>query len=73
MIDDFWKEEKEKHDNYFKLKGKCLGYIQKPCISCGRIRVEKYDNGNLICEKCGVDQKTGLIYENKYGNELKID
>jgi len=32
--------------------GKCLGYTGKPCPNCGRFRVERYENGKEICEKC---------------------
>lgn len=32
--------------------GKCLGYTGEECESCGRVRVEKYENGKTVCEKC---------------------
>lgn len=32
--------------------GKCLGYTGKPCPNCGRVRLERYDNGKEVCEKC---------------------
>jgi hypothetical protein len=32
--------------------GKCLGYTGKPCANCGRYRVERYENGHEICDKC---------------------
>lgn len=32
--------------------GKCLGYTGTPCPNCGRYRLEKYENGKEICEKC---------------------
>jgi ribosomal protein L37AE/L43A len=33
--------------------GKCLGYSGDPCPICGRFRLERYENGKEICEKCG--------------------
>lgn len=33
--------------------GKCLGYAARPCPNCGRLRLERYENGNEVCEKCG--------------------
>lgn len=32
--------------------GECLGYTGTPCPSCGRYRLERYENGNEVCEKC---------------------
>ena len=34
------------------LKGELLGYIDMDCPKCNRHRVEKYQNGELRCEKC---------------------
>lgn len=33
--------------------GKCYGYCNKPCPNCGRLRLEVYENGKQVCEKCG--------------------
>ena len=33
--------------------GKCLGYDSEPCPNCGRVRLENYENGKQVCEKCG--------------------
>lgn len=33
--------------------GRCFGYISEPCPECGRVRVEAYENGEHVCEKCG--------------------
>ncbi len=33
--------------------GLCLGYSNKPCPACGRYRLENYENGKQVCEKCG--------------------
>lgn len=32
--------------------GEYLGYTGKPCINCGRYRVEHFSNGFEMCEKC---------------------
>jgi len=32
--------------------GKILGYTDKECPNCGRLRVEKFECGKEICEKC---------------------
>lgn len=35
-------------------KGDWLGYVNKICPKCKRMRVELWSNGNKeICEKCG--------------------
>lgn len=33
--------------------GECFGYRNIPCTNCGRYRVELYENGKSVCEKCG--------------------
>ena len=33
--------------------GKWLGYSSDPCPNCGRVRLERYENGKEVCEKCG--------------------
>ena len=33
--------------------GKCLGYCSERCPNCGRVRLERYENGKEVCEKCG--------------------
>ncbi len=40
-----------------------IKYVNQPCEYCKRLRVEKYDNGDLICEKCGWN-KTKKEFEN---------
>lgn len=72
-VEDWHKEEEEKYNNYIKVRGNYLGYIGEPCCNCGRCRVEKYDNGNLICEKCGTDQKTKETYSNEFGSYMDYD
>ena len=32
--------------------GKYLGYAETPCPNCGRLRLERYESGIEICEKC---------------------
>jgi uncharacterized OB-fold protein len=41
-----------------KDRGKLIGYISEECKSCGRVRVELWENGDKICEKCGWNQDT---------------
>lgn len=33
-------------------------YVEGSCTNCGRVRVEAYTNGDLICEKCSFNQLT---------------
>ena len=33
--------------------GKYLGYSSESCPNCGRLRLENYENGKQVCEKCG--------------------
>ena len=72
-IDLMWEQEEQRRNKYFKTLGNYLGYDSKKCISCGRFRVNIFDNGNRVCEKCGTDQKTGEYYYNKYGSWLEFD
>ena len=67
------RQKGEIRKSYEIEKGELLGYIGHPCCNCKRLRVEKYDNGNLICEKCGTDQKTKQIYENEFGSWNEFD
>lgn len=32
--------------------GRCLGYTGTTCPSCGRYRVEMFEIGHTVCEKC---------------------
>ena len=34
------------------MYGKCLGYSGEPCPKCGRVRLERYEDGHDVCEKC---------------------
>ncbi len=60
---DIYQEQSDESERFWNRVGKCLGYIGKGCTQCGRARVEKYENGELICEKCGWNETTGQ-YEN---------
>jgi ribosomal protein L37AE/L43A len=52
-------------ENSKKKKGKCLGYSDKECNECGRLRVEIYENGDRICEKCNWNE-TKQKFEKSY-------
>lgn len=51
--------------------GACLGYTGEPCPNCGRIRLEKYENGKRVCEKCGwcPEDQEYIDYDNMYREE----
>lgn len=75
MMDNYYKtqeEEMKRFENFRKVLGEYLGYIDKPCCNCGRYRVQKFSSGALVCEKCCVDQKTKEGYRNEYGTYLEI-
>ena len=38
--------------------GKLVGYTGEPCPNCGRLRVERYESGLEICEKCNWCEQT---------------
>ena len=61
-------EENKRITNFWQKLGENLGYTDKECINCGRLRVEKYSSGNEVCEKCGFEQNTKQYYQNEYGN-----
>lgn len=46
-----------------KDRGKLIGYIPKQCDFCERLRVELWENGDRICEKCGYNQDTDEFEE----------
>lgn len=46
-------------------KGKCLGYTGDKCTKCGRVRVEAWENGDKVCEKCYWNETKGE-YEKPY-------
>ena len=38
--------------------GELVGYTDEPCPNCGRLRVERYESGLEICEKCNWCEQT---------------
>lgn len=40
-------------------KGKLIGYTDEECKNCGRLRVELWENGDKVCEKCNWNQDRG--------------
>jgi ribosomal protein L37AE/L43A len=40
-----------------KDRGRIIGYTDKECVNCGRLRVELWENGDKICEKCNWNQE----------------
>lgn len=47
--------------------GKRLGfYSGRACPECGRVRLESYENGKEICEKCGwCPQENRYVFEDE--------
>lgn len=66
---DYEQEEKQRN-NFFKILGENIKYLDKDCINCGRHRVELWTSGKEICDKCGFEQKEKEFYENEYGTYL---
>lgn len=52
-------------NNPEEFKDYPLKYTGEDCPNCGRLRVERWTNGNRICEKCNwnLDKKK---YEKSY-------
>jgi ribosomal protein L37AE/L43A len=48
--------------------GKCLGYTGTACPICGRYRLELYENGKRVCEKCNWCIEDGT-YRDVYAEE----
>lgn len=48
-----------------KDRGNLIGYTGDKCINCGRARVDLWENGDKICEKCNMNQET-KEYEGDY-------
>jgi hypothetical protein len=38
-------------------KVKLIGYTGDECKNCGRVRVELWENGDKVCEKCNWNQQ----------------
>ena len=67
-MSNWFAEENERITNFWQKLGENLGYTDKECINCGRLRVEKYSSSNEVCEKCGFEQNTKQYYQNEYGD-----
>lgn len=66
-VDRWIKEEEEQEKKFFRILGENIEYLDKPCINCGRYRVELWTSGNEICDKCGFEQNSKEYYSNEYG------
>ena len=42
----------------YETKGELIGYTGEHCANCNRVRVELWENGDKICEKCNMNQDT---------------
>ena len=59
-----WEDKKEIHVDW----GACLGYTGTACPKCGRYRLELYENGKRVCEKCNWCVEDGT-YRDVYAEE----
>ena len=55
--------------------GKLLGYANYDCPNCGRHRVERYENGLEICDKCNWCIQTNSYWtsEDDDENERRVE
>ena len=51
------------HSKNLKLLSKPIKYSNQNCVKCARLRVELYENGHLICEKCDWNHSTSEYKE----------
>ena len=51
MLDYLEQYEKDREE-FWKQIGECVGYFNLKCPNCDRLRVEHYQGGKDICEKC---------------------
>lgn len=56
----------ETSEEFWARLGKCLGYASEKCPKCGRVRLEKYESGDIICEKCGWNNTTQKYEPDRY-------
>lgn len=46
--------------------GGILRYTGRPCPNCGRYRLELYENGKEVCEKCAwCPQENRYVFEDE--------
>jgi uncharacterized OB-fold protein len=56
-----------------KNRGKYIGYSGEKCTNCGRVRVEAWEDGSKICEKCNWNQDAKEYESNKDGEYDNTD
>jgi uncharacterized Zn finger protein (UPF0148 family) len=63
---DIYQEQQSESEKFWARLGKCLGYLNKKCPKCSRVRLEKYESGDVICEKCGWNDTTKAFEPDRY-------
>ena len=48
----YHEEQEAEYKKYWESRGEPLWYIEGACEKCGRERVERWSNGDEVCEKC---------------------
>ncbi|WP_342505652.1 hypothetical protein [Sporosarcina sp. FSL K6-2383] len=57
-LGDLLSEQQQEELKRLESLPKPIKYVSDECVKCGRVRVELYDNGHLICEKCNWSHTT---------------
>lgn len=55
--------------------GKCFGYTGNPCPNCGRYRLERFEIGYTVCEKCQWSPELGRYTDDEeiFGKDEERD
>lgn len=65
---DWYEEEEREEKEFWKSMGECKGYIETACPNCGRMRVEHWECGKDICEKCRWCIQDKAYFVNRFFN-----
>jgi hypothetical protein len=63
---DLYQEQETESERFWDRIGNSLGYTNERCQKCRRFRVEEYQNGELICEKCGWNKTLEQFEDDRY-------
>lgn len=67
-LDDYYEEIMQECKKFWEQMGKNLGYIGDDCPNCGRQRVQRWECGKDICEKCYWCIQDNGYFDNEFFN-----